>query len=687
MNSNPVQLTTFSSILQKNIRVTSEIIIYFLVILSGFILRVWQLDSNALHHDESLHAVYSWYLYSGQGYIHDPMMHGPFQYHMNTLIFFFGGDSDFTSRLGYALLGTIMIGMPLTLKKWIGKEGALIASILIAFSPSLIYFSRFARNDILIAVWTLGLFLSIMQYIHDPNKKYLYASAIFLSLSFTTKETAYLSTFALCALLFFLCSKEIKNLLMRKLSLRDASPACSILILISTLFLPLCSASIALIFKSTDMTLANSDPLQGPIGLPLGNGILFAWIFSFLLILISTIIGIKWNPKIWITCALLFLIIFILMYSSFLTNPTGIVTGSWQSLGYWIAQQGVQRGNQPFYYYFILLLTYEYTIVIIGILASIYFIKKGDIFDKAILIWAATTTLLFLIASEKMPWLIVHMILPWILIVSKFLGIYFKDIPLKAYVQKNNMIIIISCLIIIILFYKIATYNPNTPTILSFIKLWVLIIFFTFLLFYFHRIFKSNKLFPVHLAVILAIFSFSLILQIRTGYFVSFIHGDVPKEMLIYTQTSQDVRKISLEIERLNTQNESNKDLFVIVDTTDGFAWPWVWYLRNFPNKIFYSYDEIKTSPLNKNSVLLINTINNPMINENIANNFVLKEQYQHRAWFPENYKELSMIDIVTTITDVNKRKSLLDYWLFRKFQTPIGHVDGYLLYSNELER
>ena len=30
-----------------------------------------------MSHDESLHTVYSWQLFDGRGYQHQPMMHGP----------------------------------------------------------------------------------------------------------------------------------------------------------------------------------------------------------------------------------------------------------------------------------------------------------------------------------------------------------------------------------------------------------------------------------------------------------------------------------------------------------------------------------------------------------------------------------------------------------------------------------
>ncbi len=83
-----------------------ELALYGVLLLIAGAMRFWDLGSRAMHHDESLHAVYSWYLYTGRGYEHFPMMHGPFQFHANAFIFFLFGDSDYTARLIYSLYGT-----------------------------------------------------------------------------------------------------------------------------------------------------------------------------------------------------------------------------------------------------------------------------------------------------------------------------------------------------------------------------------------------------------------------------------------------------------------------------------------------------------------------------------------------------------------------------------------------------
>jgi len=89
----------------------------------GLLLRVYHLGDRALHHDESLHAVYSWYLYVGRGYVHDPLMHGPYQFHVPALIYFLFGASDFTARFAAVLHGTGIIVLPYFLRHELGLTG------------------------------------------------------------------------------------------------------------------------------------------------------------------------------------------------------------------------------------------------------------------------------------------------------------------------------------------------------------------------------------------------------------------------------------------------------------------------------------------------------------------------------------------------------------------------------------
>ena len=66
----------------------------------------------------------------------------------------------------------------------------------------MLYFSRFSRNDILMAVWTLGLVVVMWRYLDERKNRYLYVGSGLLALAFATKESAYIITFILGMYLF-----------------------------------------------------------------------------------------------------------------------------------------------------------------------------------------------------------------------------------------------------------------------------------------------------------------------------------------------------------------------------------------------------------------------------------------------------------------------------------------------------
>ena len=172
---------------------TLEAGLYALILLAGVLTRFWDLGSRALHHDESLHAYFSWLLATGQNYAHDPLMHGPFLFHMNALIYALLGASDASSRFSAALFGVILIALPILLRgeRHLGRWGALTASTLFLISPALLYQSRYIRHDIFTVVGALVLFIAIMRYIERPARGWLIAIGATLGFLLTNHEIVF----------------------------------------------------------------------------------------------------------------------------------------------------------------------------------------------------------------------------------------------------------------------------------------------------------------------------------------------------------------------------------------------------------------------------------------------------------------------------------------------------------------
>ena len=103
-------------------------LIVSMLMMAAFCLRIWDIDMRVLHHDESLHAYYSWVLYKGDGYIHNPMMHGPFQFFLTAGLFKIFGVSETILRLAPALVGSLLVGLPWLIRDKIGTWGTIACS-------------------------------------------------------------------------------------------------------------------------------------------------------------------------------------------------------------------------------------------------------------------------------------------------------------------------------------------------------------------------------------------------------------------------------------------------------------------------------------------------------------------------------------------------------------------------------
>ena len=153
------------------------------LILAAIVTRFWALDYRSYNHDESIHTDWSWNLYTGKGYQHNPIYHGPFLYLATAFTFGLFGDNDVTARLPNAVFGIVLVALPYFFRKWLGTKGALATSAMILISPAVLYYSRFNRHDIYVDLFTTLIILVIWKYFDDRRDIWLCASAALLSLS------------------------------------------------------------------------------------------------------------------------------------------------------------------------------------------------------------------------------------------------------------------------------------------------------------------------------------------------------------------------------------------------------------------------------------------------------------------------------------------------------------------------
>ena len=653
------------------VRLGWEAAVFIGLVLVALGLRLWELDGRTMHYDESLHVHYAWRLAVGEGYSHSPWMHGPFQVHLTALMFKTFSDSDFTARVAYALVGSGLVAMPYFLRTYIGRTGAIVTSILLALSPSLLYFSRFGRNDILMAFFAIALLILAWRYLNEGKNRYLYLASAVLALSFATKETSYIivGIFAGAMLLFSI--PDIVALMMGKIKLSKMTGAPVFLLLLFTLTLPQWSALVSVFQDVMGMNLANPDPVHGGgvagqevgmavwgppfvsfplVNLPMFvNGIVLAGIVAiptifalftvtgrsmarwtlplaalvamvygitffpegvvardflvsfgilFGALLVSITIGVLWRWKVWLICAGIFYLIWTFLQTSafgaFVAHhgycPTdlggvfntlcsklgGVYTGSWQGLGYWLAQQDVQRGEQPMYYHFTLASVYEFLPFLFGTIAIFYYVRKWDLFGVMLGIWGVLTVVAYTLAGEKMPWLLVNMVLPFIFLAGKLIGDMMDRVNWRRVLPSvPAALLVLTPLTLAGGIYLLHQFleNGSVDTVATWGLLACMIVLLLALAYFIHLARPPLGFTLAGLGIGLLLLGFSSYVAFRASY----TYDDSRIEMLVFSQGSADVVKMA------NILGDGVTDATETVRAVDvdyDMWYPMNWYVR-----------------------------------------------------------------------------------------------------------
>jgi len=584
--------------------ITAEGLGWLGLIALAFIMRIWELGTRALHHDESMHAFYGWQLFHGGGYQYNPMLHGPFQFHAIALMDFLFGPSDATARLTAVLCGTGMIVATWFLRPYLGRLGAFLAAAMLTISPSFLYFSRFTREDIYVTFFTYLMVVGMFGWLASRRPGYLYLAFIGTALAFCTKESTFITLFIFGTFLILTLAWENADRL------------------------PVLSA-----FTTDSPWRGRSDTEVMTEDRPVS-------------VALRAI-----TRHMWIVGLVSFGIIVVLLYTTMLTNRHGLQDAFSSSLSYWLGQQGVARGSQPGYYYALLLPAYEQVPVLFGLIGigALVFrrwmigfaavvvaggqalavinggrmmmpvlaltalilgcgavalgLSKGRLFATFLAYWSIMAFIIYGWAGEKMPWLGMQMALPLLLMAALFLGRYLST-----------------------------------------------------------RTWDEWRVVAAAGAGLLTLFT------IHADWPLNYIRGDIPRDFLIYTQTSPQVKMAVAQIDQLSNLLTGGTDLKVVVHNDD--TWPFAWYLRDYKN---LSYVNSITSPPDAPVVITPTDADaevKPQMSNYVGNRLHL------RTWFTEDYRDLTLRKVFQSATDPAMRKTLWNWLTLRETPSPLGTYD-----------
>lgn len=125
-----------------------------------------------------------------------PIIHGPFLPQINKHIFTLIGPSDFSARLIIAITGGLFPMATWLYRDYLSPGEVITVAGFIALDPLFLYYSRFMRNDLLLAAFVFIALGFSLRHISTNQPRYLYGATVFTGLAFTTKGNVIL--YVLC---------------------------------------------------------------------------------------------------------------------------------------------------------------------------------------------------------------------------------------------------------------------------------------------------------------------------------------------------------------------------------------------------------------------------------------------------------------------------------------------------------
>ncbi len=357
-----------------------------LLLLAAAALRLPDLALNPFHHDEGVNGFFTTNLMRQGHYAYNPAnFHGPTLYYFALLSGIVFGLTTEAMRLVPVAFGLLTVALVLPLRRSIGPLAALTAAGLLAVSPGAVYISRYFIHEALLVCFSLAIFVAGLRYLETSRRGYLLVVAAAAALLFATKETGIIAI-GVWAIAIVMTRLYVDWRTPRRRwrtaderRPRAARPARSVWI--------------------EGVEYRAAPQAGGPTGGQPGGQ--------------AGLLGrLSLDREHALAAAIVFLVIYILFYSSFFTNyPQGLID-SLATFTIWTQTSSVTQ-SQPIGSYVAWMLSADAPIVLLGAVGGLLAARRGrDRLSVFIGLWALGVTLAYSLIPYKTPWIVLNMLVP-----------------------------------------------------------------------------------------------------------------------------------------------------------------------------------------------------------------------------------------------------------------------------------
>ncbi|WP_224269507.1 flippase activity-associated protein Agl23 [Haloprofundus salinisoli] len=158
----------------------------------ALLVRVVGLGARIMHWDEGRVGYWALRYHENGEFFYRPIIHGPFLPVVNDWVFTLIGISDFSARLVVAVVGGLFPLAAWLFREHLDDTEVVGLALVLAANPLLVYYSRFMRNDALVAAFAVFALGFVVRAVDTGRLRYLYLAGASMGLAFTTKENALL---------------------------------------------------------------------------------------------------------------------------------------------------------------------------------------------------------------------------------------------------------------------------------------------------------------------------------------------------------------------------------------------------------------------------------------------------------------------------------------------------------------
>lgn len=272
-----------------------------------------------------------------------------------------------------------------------------------------------------------------------------------------------------------------------------------------------------------------------------------------------------------------------------------------------------------------------------------------------------------------MPWLTVHITLPFILIGGWAIGEAIESVDWNRVQHESGWIIILVGLFGILALLRALGYVLGTTPPFAGSELEQLRVTSGFLIAtavalgsFVGVVFAAKDwqgLEILHLAglTMLALLS---ILTVRTAFRAAFIKYDRAEEYLVYAHSAPGVKTVLEQVEELSQRTSDGLGIDLGYD--NDVSWPYSWYLRDFTNVHYYEANP--TRDLANYPVVIAGNDNWDKV-ESILRDRYFEFEYIRMWWPMQEYFGLTWDRILGAISSPQYRAALWDIWFHRDYE------------------